>query len=140
VTSSRAENFGALAVIRFIYHFSKYYDLSLQKKQDSRRWMYFCDNQDVTSRLKWMQGTVQLHATERLMNDYDIQITILNTLRAMGRTVQLRHVKGNKQYVYKTIATIQIGEPLPAEKKLQPLDPTQHLLRLLCKIPVTMHS
>ena len=114
MTSGRSENFGALAVIRFLYHFSKYYDLSLHKKEDTHRWMYFCDNQGVTSRLKWMQGTVQLHATERLMNDYDLRITILNTLRAMGPTVQLRHVKGNKQYVYKTIANIQIGEPLPA--------------------------
>ena len=61
VTRGRSENFGALAVIRFLLHYSKYHGISLKEHHETTRWMFFCDNQGVTSRLKWMQGTVQLY-------------------------------------------------------------------------------
>jgi hypothetical protein len=78
--SFRAEAYGMHAVIRFLYQYVKYFRITAPKK----RRKHYCDNQSILTRVTNNMGRGFVKASGCIASDYDIEASIVTTLRELG--------------------------------------------------------
>jgi hypothetical protein len=88
--SYRAESYGWLTMLRFLYHYMVYYQVSSTQSYNK----FYCDNDTLITRLK--QAAIPLLHFPRnyLRSDMDLEMQIVDRLRLMELTLTYTHIIG----------------------------------------------
>jgi hypothetical protein len=79
--SFRSESYGMHAVVRLLYQYVTYFQISPPKK----RHKHYCDNQSILTRVTNNMNRGFVKASGCLSSDYDIEASIVKTLQALGQ-------------------------------------------------------
>jgi hypothetical protein len=81
--SFRAESYGCLLVLRFVYHFRWFHDLDPILCRNR----FYCDNEGLIKRLKFAHGPLVPFPRHYLRSDMDLELQILDTIRLLDITL-----------------------------------------------------
>jgi hypothetical protein len=90
--SLRSESTGWLSVLRYMYHFQNYHQISFEQCKK----IHYCDNSSLVSRSPSTYRSAPTSSFEYLKADYDVQMQIIQTLKAIGTEMPTIHVKGHQ--------------------------------------------
>jgi hypothetical protein len=90
--SFRAESYGCLTILQFLYHFTRYHQV--QSILSSTK--FYCDNLGLITRLTQAAGPLQPFPRNYLRSDMDLEMQIVNTLRLMTPPLTYTHVLGHQ--------------------------------------------
>jgi hypothetical protein len=82
--SFRAESYGCLALLRFVYHFRQYHHLDPILCRNT----FYCNNEGLIKRLKFAQGPLQPFPRHYLRSDMDLELQILDTIHLLAITIE----------------------------------------------------
>jgi hypothetical protein len=113
--SGRSETVGTIAALRFLLHYSRFKSTS---PPPDVAWDSYCDNAGMISTIQWMRDATRLYPGDRVMNDYDVRATLLNTVVTLNNEgLHFHHVKGHQDDTIQapdTLREIQHGHFTPA--------------------------
>jgi hypothetical protein len=92
--SFRAESYGCLAVLRFVYHFRLFHGSDPILCRNT----FFCDNEGLIKQLKFAQGPLRPFPWHYLRSDMDLELQILDTIQLLAITLTYTHVKGHQDF------------------------------------------
>jgi hypothetical protein len=90
--SFRAESYGCLAILRFVYHFCRFYNLAPMTCRNT----FFCDNEGLIKRLKFVHGPLTPFPRHYLRSDMDLEMQIVDTIRLLEISLAYKHVHGHQ--------------------------------------------
>jgi hypothetical protein len=90
--SFRAESYGCLAILRFLYHFRRYNQLDPILCRNN----FYCDNKGLITRLTFAAGPLSPFPRHYLQSNIDLEMQILDTIRLLGIDLHYHHVKGHQ--------------------------------------------
>jgi hypothetical protein len=90
--SMRAESTSYLSQLRFILHYIRYYNVTLENSVK----VHFCDNKGVISRGPDTYRSALPNSFDFLKADYDVQMQIMHTIRTLDTEIPSIHVKGHQ--------------------------------------------
>jgi hypothetical protein len=90
--SLRSESTGYLSVLRFIYHYQNFHEVSFENCNKR----HFCDNSSLVSRFPSTYQSAPTSPFEYLKADYDVQMQIIQTLKDIGTDIPTIHVHGHQ--------------------------------------------
>jgi hypothetical protein len=99
--SFRAESYGCLAILRFLYHFTGYHHIDPIACLNQ----FFGDKKGLLARLEHAAGPLHPFPRHFLLADIDVEMQILDTIRLLGTTLSYNHVKGHQDDVTNDEAT-----------------------------------
>jgi hypothetical protein len=99
--SFRAESYGCLAILQFLYHFTRFHHINPIACLNR----FFCDNKGLLTRLEHAAGPLHPFPRHFLRSDIDVEMQILDTIRLLGKTLSYNHVKGHQDDVINDEAT-----------------------------------
>ena len=90
--SFRAESYGMLASLRYIYHCISYYNIDFKSKT-----FIFCDNKGLLLRIETHDIKQKPSPRQFLYSEIDIEMQIIDTIKAIKmREIQFTHVLGHQ--------------------------------------------
>ena len=92
-SSFRSEAYGALACFRFLIRYLEYHNLQVSPTASIK---YFCDNESLIKTLRRLAAAPTLYPKDMIRSDYDLIISILNSLPALPFHISFHHVKGHQ--------------------------------------------
>jgi hypothetical protein len=95
--SFRAESYGCLAILRFVYNFHLYHHLDPILCRNS----FYCDNKGLITRLDFAAAPLPPFPRNFLRSDMDLEMQILDTIRLLGISFNYTHVKGHQDSTIK---------------------------------------
>eukprot|EP00978_Attheya_sp_CCMP212_P011911 scaffold29619_cov63-Attheya_sp.AAC.6 len=95
--SLRTESVGLLSLTRFVYHYSKYYNLNLNQATT----YHYCDNPTVVRCMQWYTDRRDIIETPNhiLSPDNDVQVQIEATLRELSSNFSSTWVRGHQDNI-----------------------------------------
>eukprot|EP00957_Ditylum_brightwellii_P053245 4037404-Ditylum_brightwellii.AAC.1 len=86
------ESIGLLAVLRFVYRYITYHCITLQ----TDKLLHFWDNITVVSHMKNHTRTKGTNPNNFTQQEWDIQMSIVKTIKSINTTVHTKHVYGHQ--------------------------------------------
>jgi hypothetical protein len=90
--SFRAESYGCLAILRFLYHFQLFNYLEPIQCRNT----FYCYNKGLIQRLSFAHAPLTPFPRHYLRSDIYLEMQIVDTIRLLHITLDYRHVKGHQ--------------------------------------------
>ena len=94
--SFRAEGYGMLAALRYLYHACKY---ATTWPHEKKKITIYCDNKSLIQRIRWHKKRTTVTPKNTSAPDYDLEISITNTIDELAKhniIIKEQHVKGHQ--------------------------------------------
>jgi hypothetical protein len=105
--SFRAEGYGILAVLRFVFHLRYFY----VTRNTDLRFRLYCDSESLLKRIEKSRTLRRMTPRRFLYSEVDVEMQILDAIDALGTAVCFEHVEGHQDTKYP-------DRPLPWEAQL----------------------
>ena len=89
--SFRAEGYGMLAILRFLFHFIQYHNIKTKSKLK-----IYSDNEGLIIRVNQIKDKTEIRPRRGMLSESDVELQIRDTLQILQSDATLHHVLGHQ--------------------------------------------